>query len=150
MFDSVLRRFLTLALGFIVASSATFLAAQPQQAPTRTIIVNLQDSTGPVDRFFDLSVGSVLALSGATPAPLLPMPVRAAFGYKKKLGRREYVRASLRKAADGTLEAVKFAREGAGLLSSLVDTDGLIELGESIVRVEPGDQIGFLGYAELL
>jgi len=58
MFDSVLRRFLTLALGFIVASSATFLAAQPQQAPTRTIIVNLQDSTGPVDRFFDLSVGS--------------------------------------------------------------------------------------------
>jgi molybdopterin molybdotransferase len=93
---------------------------------------------------------AVLALSGATPAPLRPMPVRAAFGYKKKLGRREYVRASLRKAADGTLEAVKFAREGAGLLSSLVDTDGLIELGESIVRVEPGDQVGFLGYAELL
>jgi molybdopterin molybdotransferase len=93
---------------------------------------------------------AVLALSGATPAPLRPMPVRAAFGYKKKLGRREYVRASLRKAADGTLEAVKFPREGAGLLSSLVDTDGLIELGESIVRVEPGDQVGFLGYAELL
>ena len=93
---------------------------------------------------------AVLALSGATPAPLLPMPVRAAFGYKKKLGRREYVRASLRKAADGTLEAVKFAREGAGLLSSLVDTDGLIEHGESIFRVEPGDQVGFLGYAELL
>ncbi len=82
--------------------------------------------------------------------PLLPMPVRAAFGYKKKLGRREYVRASLRKAADGTLEAVKFPREGAGLLSSLVETDGLIELGESIVRVEPGDQVGFLGYADLL
>ena len=82
--------------------------------------------------------------------PLLPMPVRAAFGYKKKLGRREYVRASLRKAADGALEAVKFPREGAGLLSSLVETDGLIELGESVVRVEPGDQVGFLGYADLL
>jgi molybdopterin molybdotransferase len=93
---------------------------------------------------------SVLALSGATPAPLLPMPVRAAFGYKKKLGRREYIRASLRKAADGTLEALKFPREGAGLLSSLIETDGLIELGETIVRVEPGDQVGFLGYADLL
>jgi molybdopterin molybdotransferase len=93
---------------------------------------------------------TVLALSGATPMPLLPMPVRAAFGYKKKLGRREYVRASLRKAADGALEAVKFPREGAGLLSSLVETDGLIELGESVVRVEPGDQVGFLGYADLL
>jgi molybdopterin molybdotransferase len=93
---------------------------------------------------------AVLALSGAAPAPLMPMPVRAAFGYKKKLGRREYVRASLRKATDGTLEAVKFPREGAGLLSSLIETDGLIELGESIVRVEPGELVGFLGYAELL
>jgi molybdopterin molybdotransferase len=93
---------------------------------------------------------AVLALSGATPLPLRPMPVRAAFNYKKKLGRREYVRASLRQAADGTLEAVKFPREGAGLLSSLVETDGLIELGESIVRVEPGDPVGFLGYADLL
>ncbi|QPF82683.1 molybdopterin molybdotransferase MoeA [Bradyrhizobium genosp. L] len=93
---------------------------------------------------------AVMALSGATPAPMLPIPVRAAFAYNKKLERREYVRASLRRAEDGTLEAVKFPREGAGLLSSLVDTDGLVELGESIVRVEPGDQVGFLGYADLL
>ncbi|MBR0899941.1 molybdopterin molybdotransferase MoeA [Bradyrhizobium tropiciagri] len=93
---------------------------------------------------------TVLALSGALPSPLQPMPVRAAFSYKKKSGRREYVRASLRRAADGALEATKFPREGAGLLSSLVETDGLIELGESIVRVEPGDAVGFLGYADLL
>jgi molybdopterin molybdotransferase len=93
---------------------------------------------------------TVLALSGAAPAPLVPMPVRAAFGYKKKSGRREYVRVTLRRAADGALEAVKFPREGAGLLSSLVDTDGLVELGESITRVEPGDRVGFLGYANLL
>ena len=37
----------------------------------------------------------------------------------------------LRKGEDGVLEAVKFPREGAGLLSSLVDTDGLVELGEA-------------------
>ena len=54
------------------------------------------------------------------------MPVRAAFSYKKKIGRREYVRVNLRRAEDGALEAVKFPREGAGLLSSLVDTDGLV------------------------
>jgi len=52
----------------------------------------------------------VLALSGAAPAPLLPMPVRAAFPYKKKSGRREYVRVTLRRAADGALEALKFPR----------------------------------------
>jgi molybdopterin molybdotransferase len=93
---------------------------------------------------------TVLALSGARAAPLVPMPVRAAFSYKKKSGRREYVRVTLRQAADGALEAVKFAREGAGLLSSLVDTDGLVELGEDVLKVAPGDRVGFLGYANLL
>ena len=93
---------------------------------------------------------TVLALSGAKPAPLMPMPVRAAFKYKKKSGRREYVRVTLRRGADATLEAIKFPREGAGLLSSLVKTDGLVELGESIVKVEPGDSVGFLDYASLL
>jgi len=92
----------------------------------------------------------VLALSGAAPAPLLPMPVRAAFPYKKKSGRREYVRVTLRRAADGALEALKFPREGAGLLSSLVDTDGLVELPESVTTVEPGETVGFLGYANLM
>jgi molybdopterin molybdotransferase len=92
----------------------------------------------------------VLALSGALPATLTPMPVRAAFSYRKKSGRREYVRVTLRRANDGDLEALKFPREGAGLLSSLVDTDGLVELGEAMTKVEPGDRVGFLGYANLL
>jgi molybdopterin molybdotransferase len=48
------------------------------------------------------------------------------------------------------LEAVKFPREGAGLLSSLVETDGLVELGEDVVEVAPGDRVGFLGYSDLL
>jgi molybdopterin molybdotransferase len=92
---------------------------------------------------------TVLALSGATQQPLLPMPVRAAFSYRKKIARREYVRVSLRKGEGGVLEAVKFPREGAGLLSSLVDTDGLVELGEEITQVQPGQTVGFLGYASL-
>jgi molybdopterin molybdotransferase len=92
----------------------------------------------------------VLALSGALPVPLVPVPVRAAFTYRKKNGRREYVRVTLRRAEDGALEAIKFPREGAGLLSSLVDTDGLVELGEAITRVEPGERVGFLAYAGLL
>ncbi len=93
---------------------------------------------------------TVLALAGATQQPLIPMPVRAAFAYKKKIARREYVRVSLRKADDGVLEVTKFPREGAGLLSSLVDTDGLVELAEEITQVQPGQTVGFLGYASLM
>jgi molybdopterin molybdotransferase len=93
---------------------------------------------------------TVLALAGAQVPPPVAMPVRAAFAYSKKIARREYVRAYLRKAPDGVLEATKFPREGAGLLSSLVDTDGLVELGEEITQVQPGQTVGFLSYASLM
>ncbi len=93
---------------------------------------------------------TILALLGALPEPLIGLPVRAAFSYKKKKGRREYVRASLHYADDGIPEAVKFPREGAGLLSSLADTDGIIELGEDAERVSPGEQVRFLAYPALL
>jgi molybdopterin molybdotransferase len=93
---------------------------------------------------------TVLALAGAAQQHPVPMPVRAAFSYRKKIARREYVRVSLRRADDGALEVTKFPREGAGLLSSLVDTDGLVELGEEITHVEPGQMVGFLSYASLM
>jgi molybdopterin molybdotransferase len=128
--------------------------------PGRPVAMGIIDGTpliglpgNPVASFVTFVHGvrpGVLALLGARPAPLTPMPVRAAFSYKKKEGRREYVRVTLRKREDGTLEAHKFPREGAGLLSSLVETDGLAELGEAVTRVEPGATIGFLSYADLL
>ncbi|CAN5539030.1 molybdopterin molybdotransferase MoeA [soil metagenome] len=92
---------------------------------------------------------TIFALAGAVQQVPLPMPLRAAFSYRKKTGRREYVRVHLRRGDDGLLEAIKFPREGAGLLSSLVDTDGLVELGEDITSVAPGDTVGFLSYASL-
>ncbi|MBX9757584.1 MAG: molybdopterin molybdotransferase MoeA [Beijerinckiaceae bacterium] len=90
-----------------------------------------------------------LALMGAQWTPGVALPVRAAFSYKKKTGRREFVRASLARGADGVVEAHKFPREGAGLLSSLTQTQGLVVLGEDVTGVEPGDTIGFMDYASL-
>ena len=92
---------------------------------------------------------TIFALAGASADPVVPTPVRAAFSYKKKIARREYVRASIQRREDGSFEAVKFPREGAGLLSSLVQTDGFIELGEDITAVEPGDFLNFFSYASL-
>ncbi|HEX2020330.1 MAG TPA: gephyrin-like molybdotransferase Glp [Aurantimonas sp.] len=93
---------------------------------------------------------AILALAGADAPALVATPLRAAFAYRKKAGRREYVRVTLRGAADGADEAVKFPREGAGLLSSLVETDGLVELREDSVGVSPGDTVNFLPYSSLL
>ncbi|HJR69006.1 MAG TPA: gephyrin-like molybdotransferase Glp [Gammaproteobacteria bacterium] len=93
---------------------------------------------------------ALLALAGTQWSPPPAVPVRAQFLYRKKPARREYVRVHLRKGQDGTLEAVKFPREGAGLLSSLVDTDGVVELEESVTQVEPGQMVDCFTYASLL
>jgi molybdopterin molybdotransferase len=90
-----------------------------------------------------------LRLAGAQTAALTALPVRAAFAYKKKAGRREYVRVKLHRAADGAIEAVKHPQDGAGVITSLTETDGLIELTEDITKIEPGAAVGFLSYAAL-
>jgi molybdopterin molybdotransferase len=99
--------------------------------------------------FVHVARALVARLSGETYEPPLAWPVRAGFGYRKKEGRREYVRVRLERAADGALEARKHPREGAGVITSLTETDGLAELPEEITRVEPGEVIGFLPYAVL-
>lgn len=91
----------------------------------------------------------LLRLSGAAAQPLLALPVRAAFAYRKKKGRREYVRVALKRASDGAVEAFKHPQEGAGVISSLTQTDGLVELSEDTTGIEPGDPVGFLPYAVL-
>jgi molybdopterin molybdotransferase len=92
----------------------------------------------------------LLRLSGALPEPLIAMPARATFSYKKRKGRREYVRVALRAAADGVIEAIKFEQDGAGVLTSLTETDGLAELPEDVTRIEPGSTVGFLSYASMV
>jgi molybdopterin molybdotransferase len=95
-------------------------------------------------------VGPVLdRLAGAIPNRPRPMPVIAGFGYAKKADRREYVRVSL-EARDGAMVAIRFPRDGAALISSLTETEGLVELDEATLRVAPGDRLAFLSYAALL
>src|SRR5579863_9414909 len=54
----VLRRLSVLAQILLVPFSAISTLAQPAQIQSRQITVDLQHTAGPVDRFFDLSVGS--------------------------------------------------------------------------------------------
>jgi molybdopterin molybdotransferase len=89
----------------------------------------------------------IAALNGASPEPAKPIQVTSGFTYKKKEGRREYVRVSLKQNAEGDMIAEKYPIEGAGVLTSLTRTDGLIELPENLTRVMPGDKIAYIDYA---
>ncbi|MGL4444790.1 MAG: molybdopterin molybdotransferase MoeA, partial [Alsobacter sp.] len=91
----------------------------------------------------------VAALAGEAYSPPPALPVVADFVYRKKEGRREYVRVALARDGQGRVVARKHPREGAGIITSLTETDGLVELPEAITSVAPGDVVGFLSYAVL-
>jgi len=91
----------------------------------------------------------LLRLGGAAPEPLIALPVSSGFAYKKKKGRREYVRVSLTRRADGMYVATKHPQDGAGVISSLTATDGLAELADDVTEIAPGTMIGFLPYSVL-
>jgi molybdopterin molybdotransferase len=90
----------------------------------------------------------IARLSGETWRRPIAYPVRAGFAYKKKEGRREYVRVRL-VAEEGALVAHKHPREGAGVITSLTETDGLVELPETATRLAPGQSVAFLPYEAL-
>src|SRR5262249_12509846 len=92
----------------------------------------------------------LLRLGGAQAGPLTALPVKLAFDYKKKSGRREYVRVALKTAADGGIEAIRHPQEGAGVITSLTETDGLAELTEDSTTIAKGATVGFLSYATLM
>jgi molybdopterin molybdotransferase len=95
--------------------------------------------------FLHLARPLVLRLAGAAAEPLPRFAARADFTYRKKAGRREYVRVSL--AFGGDLPAArKYPREGAGLLTSLTESDAFAELGEEVTQVLPGDRVPVLPF----
>lgn len=91
----------------------------------------------------------ILRLAGGADAGPRHFPVRADFDYRKKPDRREYVRVSLTDGPDGMPVASKFPRDGAGILSSMVAADGLVELAEDVTRLDRGAIVPFLPFSEV-
>jgi molybdopterin molybdotransferase len=91
----------------------------------------------------------ILRLSGADAPPPRVFRLRADFEHRKKAGRREWVRATLVRGngAEGVLR--KFPRQGAGILTSMVESDGLVELGEDVTHLKPGETVDFLPFSEV-
>ncbi|HEX6142301.1 MAG TPA: gephyrin-like molybdotransferase Glp [Geminicoccaceae bacterium] len=77
-------------------------------------------------------------------------PVPAGFRMRKKPGRLEYLRGALERDGQGVPRAVRrIEREGSGILTSLQEADGLIEIPESRTAVEAGEMVWFVPFSEL-
>jgi len=99
--------------------------------------------------FLRLARPMILRMMGARDLAPTFFRVRADFDHRKKRDRREWVRASLTTDAAGVLIARKFPRDGAGILSSLVQSDGLVELPEEITQLAAGSMVDFLPFSEV-
>lgn len=99
--------------------------------------------------FLHLARPLLMRLAGAEDQGLPRFAATADFSYRKKAGRREYVRVTLA-TGDGPTRARKFPREGAGLLTSLTELHGFVELPEATTAVAPGDAVTVLPFAGML
>ena len=91
----------------------------------------------------------VLLLSGARDLEPQMYQVKSGFDFNKKVGRREWLRASIQKDHNGEIYALKYAADGSGIISSMVASDGLIELSEECDTVKTGDLVDFLSFNEV-
>jgi molybdopterin molybdotransferase len=112
------------------------------------VVLSLPGNPVAVFVCFLIYVRPVLAClaGGDWPKPVR-YPLPAAFAQVKKAGRREFWRARLA-TNDGRLSVAKFPRDGSGLISSLRDADGLIEVPEEVSEVKEGDTVDFIPFAE--
>ncbi|MDA1099175.1 MAG: molybdopterin molybdotransferase MoeA [Proteobacteria bacterium] len=91
----------------------------------------------------------ILGLAGAVDLDPVLYRVTSDFDYQKKAGRREWLRARLERQEDGGPRAVLFRPQGSGIISSLVQTHGLVEIAEDVTQVKIGELVDFLPFDEV-
>lgn len=91
----------------------------------------------------------ILKRQGVTEVRARPMPVTAAFEWRRPGDRREFVRARLRPDGAAGYRAEIHPRQGSDVLSSATWAEGLVDLPEG-ARVRPGDRVAYYSFADLL
>lgn len=84
---------------------------------------------------------ALLQMMGCTAAPPPLLRARSLEAMRKKPGRTEYQRGIVTPASDGTLQVRTTGNQGSGVLSSMVQGNGLIVLHHSQGSVAVGDEV---------
>ena len=84
---------------------------------------------------------ALLRMMGNASAPSPLLKARSLESIRKKPGRTEYQRGTVSTAADGTLQVRTTGNQGSGVLSSMVQGNGLIVLHHDQGSVASGDEV---------
>ena len=100
--------------------------------------------------FYAFVRDALLAMSGATPSPLLMLKAATAEPIRKKAGRTEYQRGVVSQMADGTLQVAITGSQGSGILRSMSVANGLVVLHHEQGNVEAGGWVDVLPFDGLV
>lgn len=92
----------------------------------------------------------IARLAGEVYAPPVGFAVRSEFAHAKRKDRREFLRVRIAHDPDGVATVAKHPREGAGIITSLTESDGFVVLDDDVTEVRPGDRVTFLSFAALI
>jgi molybdopterin molybdotransferase len=87
---------------------------------------------------------ALLRMMGSTAQPTPLLKAKSLEPLRKKAGRTEYQRGFVSSAAEGTLQVRTTGNQGSGVLSSMVQGNGLIVLHHAQGNVAVGDEVDVL------
>lgn len=98
--------------------------------------------------FMTIARPLLLGLSGCSDITTRTYKVPANFEFNHKGGRFEWQRASLKNTPDGPVVEL-FHTTGSGILTSMVHSDGLVEISDEARHIKPGDLVDFIPFSEM-
>ena len=100
--------------------------------------------------FLKIALPTINKLSGFLQPKEKCFIVTTDFNFKKKSGRKEFLRVKISKNLNGQIKIKNYPNAGSGVFTSMVETDGLIELPEKLTYLKKGTKIKFVPYSEML
>ncbi len=100
--------------------------------------------------FLKIALPTINKLSGFLSTKEKGFIVTTDFDFKKKSGRKEFLRVTISKSSNGQIKIKNYPNTGSGVFSSMVETDGLIELPEKLTYLKKGTKVKFVSYSEML
>ncbi|MEO5843830.1 MAG: gephyrin-like molybdotransferase Glp [Caldimonas sp.] len=100
--------------------------------------------------FYALVRDALLAMSGATAAPLLVVRAASVTPIRKRAGRTEYQRGIVSRAGSGGWQVRTTGSQGSGILRSMSEANGLVVLGHAQGDVAAGEDVDVLPFDALI
>jgi molybdopterin molybdotransferase len=100
--------------------------------------------------FYALVRDALLAMAGASAAPIVPLRAASVAALRKRAGRTEYQRGIVERGSDGRWQVRITGAQGSGILRSMSEANGLVVLGHSQGDVAAGEEVDVLPFEGLL